>query len=188
MAFHYNRLAHRVTYSDILSVTLLNTVITKNVDENGGYVFEGYHTTGGCGTAQDSGFLILLRDDIAWTKMCFKWEGTGTASCWSFCTTYAAQTTGTPNGNMLTYSEASGDRLHDNYLTWENVTYQTHNRGYACDNNADNFFRFNPTLYRRFRMTMRRNVGAGPAGVHHGRSCNSTGVSAVSRISDIFIW
>jgi hypothetical protein len=191
VAVNYNQRAKRVMYSDIHSVTLFNIVMTKNTDENGRYIFEGYHTTGGCGVAQDSGVLILLKDDILWNKMCFRFECLGTASCWSFMDSASnyGGSTGTPTGNMLAYSEASGDRLHDNFLTWEVPAYQSHNRTHACDNEANNFFRFDGGVFRKFRMTRRRNVGAGLAGIHHGRSCNTAGAgSAVTRITDIFIW
>lgn len=189
MAIHYNQRATKVTSSMISSITLFNVTMTLNSDIEGGFVFEGYHTTGGCGAAQDSGVLILLKDDISWSKICFKWEGTGIASCWSFMgSSNWGASTGTASGNLLSYNEANGDRLHDNFLTWEVPAYQTHNRTTACDNDANNFFRFNSTQFKRFRMTRRRNVGAGLAGIHHGRSCNTTGTGDVTRISDIFIW
>lgn len=190
MSIHYNQKAKKITSSDIYSITLYNVVMTKNFDESGGFVFEGYHNTGGCGTAQDSGILILLKDNINWSKICFKWEGYGTASCWSFMdasTNYGAAT-GTPTANILSYSENLGDRLHDNYLTWEIQQYQSHNRTTACNNNADNFFRFNSTKFKKFRMTRRRNINGNLAGIHHGRSCNTVGTSAITRISDIFVW
>lgn len=189
MSTHYNQSSHRVTLADVQSITLFNVVMTKSTDENGSFIFEGYHTTGGCGSAQDSGVLILLKDTVPWTKMCFKWEGTGSAACWSFMDASGnyGGSTGTPTGNMLAYNESLSDRLHDNFLSWEVPVYQTHNRTTACDNNANNFFRFNTNEFRRFRMTRRRNTGVGLAGIHHGRSCNSAGVGAVTRISEIFL-
>lgn len=187
MAIHYNQRARKVTGSDIASITLYNVTMTKNVDEQEGFVFEGYHTATGCGGA-DSGILILLKDTIPWTKMCFKWEGTGTASCWSYCVSAHGASTGTPNGNMLSYSEGSGDRVSDCYLTYDVTTFQTHDKQQACDNATDNFFISNGGVYRRFRMTRRRNVNGQLAGIHHGRSCNSAGTGSVTRISEIFIW
>ncbi len=189
MSVYYNQKALRITAADVYSVTTLNMTITVNEDIDGGFQFQGYHNVGGCGGAESS-VLILLRDTIAWTKMCFKFEGTGTASCWSFMNTSNGNYgtgTGTPNGNMYDY-DTSFDRVYDNYLTWEVTAYQTHNRTYACDNNSDNFFIYNSGEYKRFRMTRRRNVGAGNAGIHHGRSCNSTGSGSITRISDIFVW
>ena len=189
MAIQYNQLAHRVTSADVQSITLFNVTMTKSTDENGSFIFEGYHTTGGCGSAQDSGVLILLKDNIPWTKMCFKWEGAGNGACWSFMNASSnfGAATGTPTGNMLDYNESLGDRLHDNFLSWEVPVYQTHNRTTACNNNADNFFRFNANEFKKFRMTRRRNIGVGLAGIHHGRSCNSFGVGSVTRISEIFL-
>lgn len=189
MAIQYNQLAYRVTAADVQSITLFNVVMTKSADENGAFVFEGYHNTGGCGSSQDSGLLILIKDVMPWSKMCFKWEGTGSAACWSFmdANTHFGASTGTPTGNMLAYNESLGDRLHDNFLSWEVPAYQSHNRTTSCDNNENNFFRFNANQFRKFRMTRRRNVGMGPAGIHHGRSCNTSGVTAVTRISEIFL-
>jgi hypothetical protein len=191
MATHYNQRAYKVTAADINSVVLYNVTMTRNIDVNGQFLFEGFHTTGGCGVAQQSGVLILLKDTINWTKICFKWEGTGISSCWSFMdtggTNYGSET-GTATGNLLTYSEGSGDRLHDNFLTWDVPAYQSHPRTIGCNNDANNFFRFNETSFKRFRMTRRRNVGTGFAGIHHGRSCNTTGSTAITRISEIFVW
>lgn len=189
MSVYYNQKALRITTADVYSITTYNMTTTLSEDVDGGFQFQGYHTASGCGGA-DTGVLILLRDTIAWTKMCFKFEGTGTAACWSFMNTANGNyggSTGTPTGNMLDYN-ASFDRVYDNYLTWEVTAYQTHDRTYACDNNADNFFRFNSGEYKAFRMTRRRNVGAGLAGIHHGRSCNSTGSGSATKISDIFVW
>ena len=191
MAIHYNQRAYKITSFDIQSITLFNVTMTRNTDVNGQFLFEGTHNTGGCGVAQDSGVLILLKDTIQWSKICFKWEGSGDAACWSFMnpggSNYGAAT-GTPSGNMLAYSENSGDRVNDNYLTWEVPEYQSHPKTLACNNDANNFFRFNTNEFKRFRMTRRRNVGAGLAGIHHGRSCNSSGSGAVTRISEIFVW
>lgn len=190
MAVHFNTRAKRVTSDDIYSITLLNTTVNTSTDINGGFVFEGYHTVAGCGGVE-TGILITLKDNISWTRISFKWEGSGTASCWSFMDpsngAYGAST-GNPSGNMLSYNESLGDRLYDNYLTWEVSAYQSHNRTYACDNNADNFFRYNSGELKRFRMSRRRNVNGSLAAIHHGRSCNSTGAGSVTRISDIFIW
>lgn len=190
MSIHHNQRAHRVQSSDIESITLFNVTMTINSDVNGGFVFQGFHTTGGCGNAQDNGFLILIKDVIPWTKITFKWQGVGAAACWSFMDTSSnyGGSTGTPTGNMLGYSEASGDLLRDNFLTWEVSAFQSHNRTTACDNDANNFFRFNTASLRQFRMARRRNVNGSLAGIHHGRSCNTAGSTIISRISEIFIW
>ena len=188
MSVHFNARATRVTSADIYSITLLNTTVNTATDVNGGFVFEGYHTATGCGGVE-TGILITLKDNIAWTRISFKWEGSGSASCWGFNANngYGAAT-GNPSGNLITYSEAAGDRVYDSYLTWEQSAFQTHDKIYACDNNADNFFRYNTGDLRRFRMSRRRNVNGSLAAIHHGRSCNSSGAGAITRISDIFIW
>jgi hypothetical protein len=193
MSVNYNPRARLVTSADISSLTLLNMTTVFNGDSDNGYVYEGYHNTGGCGTAPESGVLILLKDTIPWTRISFQWEGTGQAACWSFVnpsTAYGAAT-GTPSGNLLGYDAAQGDKLYDGYLTFTGpgmVGGFSALKFNACDNATDNFMRFNTETFRRFRMSRRRNVGTGLAGIHHGRSCSSIGTGSVTRISNIFIW
>ena len=74
------------------------------------------------------------------------------------------------------------------YLSVNDSPYNTHNKVFACDNEADNFFRFNTGVYRGFSMVRRRNVSASLAGIHTGRSCNSTGSGSVTMIDQLRIW
>lgn len=188
MSVHFNTKAKRVTSDDIYSITLLNTVVNTSTDVNGGFLFEGYHTATGCGGVETA-ILITLKDNISWTRISFKWEGVGSASCWSFNDTGGyGSATGNPGGNLIAYNEAAGDRVSDSYLTWEQAAFITHNKTYACDNDANNFFRYNTGDLRRFRMTRRRNVNGSLGAIHHGRSCNNAGSTVITRISDIFIW
>lgn len=182
--------ATKVNATFISSVTTYGGVITSqgNTEPDGSYAITFRHDNGGCGNP-DSGILILINDNISWTKIAFDWEGNGTASCWSFMNTggsnYGA-TTGTSDGNMLQWSATNGDAIINPYLTWEVPEYQSHDRFYACDNNANNFFRFNSGSYKKFRMVRTRNSSGNLAGIHHGRSCNST--SAYTIIKNIYIW
>lgn len=192
MGLIYNKKATLVTEDYVDSVTVVGMTIVSAGNTADGFKFEGYHNNGGCGSP-DSGVLILLKDDIPWNRISFEFQGTGSASCWSFSRPGGGygQTTGTGDGNLLDFSRASGDRTYDGYLTYiadENVGGISVEKLNACDNNADNFMRLNTGTFRRFRMNRRRNADAALAGVHHGRSCNSTGTGATSIIQRIYIW
>jgi hypothetical protein len=193
MSVNYNPRARLVTADEVQSVTILNMTTTFNSDRNGSYTYEGYHNVTGCG-GPESGVLILLKDNIPWTRMSFLFEASGNAACWSFMSSEGQRAigTGTPTGNMLEFSEAAGDRIYDGYLSYTgngNVGGIDSPKTSRCDTDAANWMNFNTGgVFRRFRMTRRRNVGAGLAGIHHGRSCNGTGTGNVTRISNIFIW
>tara|TARA_R110000737_G_C14332123_1_gene441706 strand:+ start:31 stop:600 length:570 start_codon:yes stop_codon:yes gene_type:complete len=179
----------------LVTSDLVNSVATTggtimsqgNTGPNGGYTITFKHDLGGCGSA-DSGILILLKDDFSWNRMAFDWEGNGTAACWSFMHTSGfGASTGTVNGNMSPLDSINVDAIINPELTWEVSAYQSHNRVYACDNNANNFFRFNSSSYKKFRMLRTRIADTtNLAGIHHGRSCNSTGAFTV--IKNIRIW
>lgn len=51
---------------------------------------------------------------------------------------------------------------------------------------ANNFFRFNSGEYKSFFMSRRRDASGLKGGIHHGRSCNSSGSSTI--IKNIFVW
>ena len=181
--------------STLVTSDLVNSVTTTggtimsqgNTGPKGGYTITFRHDLGGCGSA-DSGILILLKDNFSWNRMSFDWEGNGTAACWSFMHTSGfGSATGTVNGNMSPLDSICVDAILNPVLTWEVPAYQSHNRVYACDNNADNFFRFNSSDYKKFRMLRTRIADTSSlAGIHHGRSCNSTGAFTI--IKNIHIW
>lgn len=187
MATVYGINSLKVTTDMIDSVTTTGGTIISQSDISTGYEIVFRHDLSGCGSA-DSGILILLKDTIPWTNLSFQWLGNGTAACWSFmdASSNFGSATGTGTGNMLAYSEAAGDVLIKNYLAWEVSAYQSHGRTYACDNDANNFFRFNSGEYKTFQMTRRRNVNGSLAGIHHGRSCNTTASNTIIR--NIRIW
>ena len=189
MAIFRGPSATKVTTALIDSVTIHGGTIESQGDDgdNGSYSITFKHVNTGCGSA-DSGILILLTDDIPWTRIGFEWLGNGTASCWSFMhngTNYGSST-GTATGNMAGYDESQGDGITRPYLSWEVEDYQSHNRTYACDNNANNFLRFNGGSYKSFRMARRRSTTSSLAGIHHGRSCN--GANTYTIIKNIYIW
>jgi len=181
-----------VTSTIVYSVTTHGGTILSQGDTDSGYEVQFRHDNGGCGNP-DSGILVLLGNSVKWNRIAFEWTGTGTASCWSFMRTGASNfgsSTGLGDGNLLAYSEAAGDVISRPYLTWEVPAYQSHDRIYACDNNANNFFRFNSGEAKSFFMKRRRATAFNGnfAGIHHGRSCNSTGAGAVTTIKNIRIW
>jgi hypothetical protein len=189
MGFYRGRKATRVNSSMVSSISITGGAITSQGDigELGSFLVVFRHDTTGCG-GPESGILVLLKDSIPWTRMSFDWEGTGTASCWSFMNTGGSNYgpgTGTPDGNMLSYGQ-TGDNLINSYLTWEVPAYQTHNRVFACDNDSDNFFRYDGGAFRKFRMIRTRNSSGSLAGIHHGRSCNTGG--GLTIIKNIYIW
>jgi hypothetical protein len=178
----------KVSASMIDSVTTTGgTIIEQTDNPNTGYQITFRHDLAGCGNP-NSGILILLKDIIPWTRISFEWLGNGTASCWSFMDSSSnhGTSTGTATGNLLGYSESLGDVITKPNLTWEVPAYQSHPRTTACNNDNNNFFRFNESLYKSFRMTRRRNINGSLAGIHHGRSCNSTGAFTIIR--NIRIW
>jgi len=176
-----------VTTDMINSVTTTGGTILSQTTGATPYEITFRHDLSGCGSA-DSGILILINDTIPWTNISFTWSGTGTASCWSFMhpSSNFGSATGTATGNLLSYDESLGDTIVRPYLTWEVSAYQSHGKIYACDNDANNFFRFNSGEYKSFHMTRRRNVNGSLAGIHHGRSCNSTSSNTIIR--NIRIW
>lgn len=189
MATGYGIKSTLVTSDMVYAINLFNcTVITAetgNIGANGGYQLKVSHDTGGCGSAPDNGFFIELKDDIPWTRITWEWLGTGTAACWNFNGGSYGAGAGDPSGYLASYN-SSLDVISRSYLTWEVPAYQTHDRISACDNSADNFFRFNGGEYRSFFMSRRRDTSGNRAGVHHGRSCNTTGVFSIVR--NIRIW
>ena len=193
MSVFYGRNASQVNLYGVNSVsTTGGTILSQGNDANGGYFIQFQHDLGGCG-GPDSGIYIELKDTtINWTWISCRFQVSGSASCWSFSNTggsnYGAGVGISGTANLLAYSTASGDKLSKGYLTIDDPTFATHDPLYACDNDANNFFRYNTGVYRSFTMTRRRNVGAGLAGIHHGRSCNTSGGGSVTIIDQIRIW
>jgi hypothetical protein len=191
MSTNYGPKMHKVTSTQIHSVTVTGGTILSSGDTgpDGEYEILFQHDLGGCG-GPDSGVYIQLNDTVPWSNIVYRWTGNGAASCWSFNTGNsfgaAADPTYGGTGNLAAYNESLGDGVFNSYLTWEVPAYQTHGKASACDNNPNNFFIFNSGEFRAFSMKRRRNNLNTLAGVHHGRSCNSTGTT--TRINNIRIY
>jgi hypothetical protein len=192
MATFYGRKSTQVTLSEVNSVAITGgTILSQGNDSDGGYFIQFRHDLGGCG-GPESGIYIELNDTTNWTWISCRYRLSGSASCWSFSNT-GGSNYGTAVGingtaNLLAYNTTSGDRLSKGYLSYEDAQFSSHYPLFACDNDANNFMIYNTGIFRGFTMTRRRNVGAGLAGIHHGRSCNSTGAGSVTIIDQIRIW
>lgn len=189
MAVHYNPKGTLVTNSMVDAVITTGMTTTINGDVNNAYVYQGTINLSGCGSP-NSAVFVRLKDIIPWTRMTCFFEMDGTAACWSFMggsgfTEVTPATTGLiPGGNMEQFDRSLGDRIfRDNGTFISNPAYAV--KLSACDNNADNFFRFND--YKSFWVTSRRKPSSnGLAGIFHSRSCNQTG--KYIKISSIFIF
>jgi len=192
MATFYGRKSTQVTLSEVNSIAITGgTILSQGNDSDGGYFIQFRHDLGGCGNP-DSGIYIELNDTTNWTWISCRYRLSGSASCWSFSNT-GGSNHGTAVGisgtaNLLAYNTANGDKLSKGYLSYEDAQFSSHYPLHACDNDANNFMLYNTGIFRGFTMTRRRNVGAGLAGIHHGRSCNSTGAGSVTIIDQIRIW
>lgn len=191
MAVHYNQKATLVTNSMVDAVITTGMTNTTNGDVNGSYAYQGTINLGGCGNP-NSAVFIRLKDTIPWTKITCFFEMNGTASCWTFMggsgfAEVSPETAGlVPGGNIEQFNSSLGDRIfRDNGTFVSNPAYAV--KWSACDNAADNFFRFND--YKSFWTTGRRtNVSNGLAGIFHSRSCNTRATGTYIRISNIFIF
>ena len=134
--------------------------------------------------------FIELRDTYAWRRISCRISVSGTASCWSFSNSSGhGAIAGYPiTGNLLNYDPAQGDMFVKSYLSVNDSPYDTHNKVFACDNDANNFLLFNGGVFRGFTMTRRRNINGSLAGIHVGRSCNSVGGGSVTIVDQIRIW
>lgn len=190
MSINYGPAGLIVTAATVNSVNVTGATILSQADDvDGGYVATFRHDLAGCGGA-DSGLYIELKDPFRWTYMSCRFRLLGSASCWSFMNTsaYGGAIGASGTGNMINYSEAAGDRIIRTYLAQDDAQFATHDKTTACDNNADNFMRYNADVYRYFTIVRRRNVNGSLAGVHHGRSCSSTGSGSITIVDQIRIW
>lgn len=193
MSTKYGTLSFPVTQSMVDSVTTTGGTIISQGDTgyNNSYEIVFQHDTGGCGAAASAIVILLKETNPKWRFITWEWRGTGTSACWAFNHTGAWALEGTTSynlGYLLAYNESLGDKVFNNYLTWEVPAYQSHNKVVACDNDANNFFRFNSAQFKSFFMKRRRDSSGNLAGIHHSRSCNSTGTGSRTHIRNIYIY
>lgn len=182
MGTFYGINARLITSSDVSSITLNNMVIdyanTGNLGTNNSYQLRTTNDSVGCGSC---GVYLELNDNIPWKNISFEILLTGTAACWSFNVDGYGPSPGT--GYLLGYDESVGDLVARSLNSWEVPAYQSHNKVSACDNDANNFFRFDPAPYKSFFMRRRRNwTGNNKAGINSGRACAGAGTTIIRNI------
>ena len=164
------------------------TVLSSGDTDNGLYSVTYRVDSGGCG-GPDSGIFVQLKDTIAWTGISFRVQLGGTAACWSFNVSgYGAISPYSTTGYLESYSTAAGDLINLSYLAQQDPQFSSHDPVYACDNDANNFMRYNADTLKFFTMKRRRDTSGNLAGPYIGRSCTSTGSSSLVIINNIFIW
>jgi hypothetical protein len=161
-----------------------NTVVTAetgDIGTGGGYQVKSEHGGFGC---SNSGMYVELLDTIPWTNITYEVSVEGGASCWSFNHHTNGYGPSPGSGNMLAYSEASGDRISRPFNSWEVPSFQSHNRTFACDNNSDNFYHgtYQVGNPKTFFMQRRRNVNGSLAGPHIGIACVGAGSLLIRNI------
>jgi hypothetical protein len=181
MSIAYGRSGILVTQAMVQSVTLVGTTITAQDNTNGYSVTVRHDTGDGC---QSSGFTINLYDNIPWKGISAEFWVTGNAACWTFMQPggYGAE------GNLYAYDESQGDRCVKTYLAQDTAQFASHAKASACDNDENNFMRYNTGTYRKCTFIRRRNVNGSLAGVSHGRACSSAGAGSITIVKNIYIW
>lgn len=170
-----NKTFRRVTADmiDVVNYSGTYSINASGTDSNGFYYLDFQHGNSGC---DSSGFSIKLKSQYNWSYLVCKFYCEGYASCWNFNADGYS-----PSSGMLSYSEASGDRIFDYLNCFENTTFQR--KSSACDNENHNFMHgsFATSSSRSFYMLSRRN-GTSSAGPTHGRACNNPAKTIVSEI------
>jgi hypothetical protein len=165
------------------------TVLSSGNDDSGLYSITVRVDNGGCG-GPDFGVFVQLKDTIAWNGISFRVQLSGTAACWSFNNNpgYGAISSYSTTGYLQSYDTNLGDQISLSYLAQQDPQYSSHDPVYACDNDANNFMRFNADTFKFFTMKRRRDTSGNLAGPYIGRSCTSTGAGSLVIINNIFIW
>lgn len=189
MGVNYNRTSIKVTAALVNSVITTGGTVLSSGDVNGVFRVVYRVDSGGCG-GPDSGIFVQLKDTYPWNGISFETKLGGSASCWSFnvAGSYGSIAGYNTSGYLQAYSTADGDLIYRSYLAQEDAQFSSHNPVTACDNDANNFMRYNTGILRYFTMKRRRDTSGTLAGPYIGRSCTSTGSDSLVIISNIFIW
>ena len=185
MSTFYGRKAERVTYAHVNSVVLVGASIQSQSDDDGGYQLRVQHNTGNA--CDSSGVFIQLKDFIPWTGISVEFQTTGAAACWAFMQPGGYGSSG-GDGFIASYDEALGDRCVKTYLAQDDAQFISHAKASACDNDANNFMRYNTTTFRNCTFVRRRIVNGSLGGIHHGRACSEIGANAITIIKNIYVW
>lgn len=185
MSIFYGRNAERVQMVHVTSVVLVGATILQQSDVNGGYEIKVQHNTGA--SCDSTGVFVQISDFIPWKGISVEFQTTGAAACWTYMQPGGYGSSG-GDGNIFSYDESAGDRCVKTFLAQDDPQFASHAKANACDNDSNNFMRYNTTTFRNCTFIRRRNVNGNLGGVHHGRACSETGSNAITIIKNIHVW
>lgn len=185
MSTVYGRKGERVTLANVNSVVLVGATILSQSDVDGGYEITVQHNTGS--SCDSTGIFVQLTDFISWTGISVEFQTKGAAACWAYMQPGGYGSSG-GDGNILSYDESLGDRCVKTFLAQDDAQFASHDKVFACDNDANNFMRYNTTTFRKCTFVRRRNVNGSLGGVYHGRACSEVGANAITVIKNIYVW
>lgn len=185
MSVIYNINSYTVKFPDVNAVYLVGATIVNQSEDEGGYTITVQHNTGNA--CDSTGVFVQLKDSIPWSRISAEFWTTGAAACWTYMQP-GGYGSNSGDGNIFSYDEAAGDRCIRTYLAQDDAQFVTHAKANACDNDANNFMRYNTTTFRKCVFIRRRNVNGSLGGIHHGRACSEIGSNAITIIKNIRIW
>ena len=171
---------------DVNTIYLVGaTILQQDVDSKGGYSLAVRHNTGSA--CDSTGVYIQLNDTIPWRHISVEFWTKGAAACWTYMQPGGYGSTN-GDGNIYSYDESAGDKCIRTYLAQDEAQFSSHAKANACDNDSNNFMRYNTTTFRRCTFVRRRIVNGNLGGIHHGRACSEVGSNAITIIKNIRIW
>lgn len=185
MAVAYGQTGQIIRPEHVNTIILVGASIISQGEVNGCFELTVQHNTGN--SCDSTGVFVQLRDFISWTKISAEFWTKGAAACWTYMQPSGYGSSG-GDGNIFTYDEALGDRCLRTYLAQDDAQFITHAKANACDNDSNNFMRYNTTTFRKCTFVRRRNVNGNLGGVHHGRACSEIGSNAITVIKNIVVW
>ncbi|KAL9962840.1 hypothetical protein ACROYT_G031985 [Oculina patagonica] len=173
----------RVTQSSIESTFKGGATVTYS-EENNGLVISGHMTSHGCGSGGDPGVLTYIKG--YWTKIKYKQEFRGTASCWSIFGNdyYGRNSVNNEPPGLHPFDAAQGDSITNQHYMGGGNSHKFDGRTRKCDNLVTNFWRFANANVRYATVTLRRQLTAEKAGIFTGTSCGKP----TFKIKDIYIY
>lgn len=174
-----------INYTDVNAIYLVGATIISQDVENDGYSLTVQHNTGNA--CDSTGVFVQLKDTIPWTKISAEFWTKGAAACWTYMQPGGFGSTN-GDGNIYSYDESQGDKCIRTYLAQDEPQFSSHVKANACDNDENNFMRYNTTTFRKCTFVRRRNVNGSLGGIHHGRACSEVGANAITVIKNIRVW
>jgi hypothetical protein len=178
MGLVYGAVTNPIFAGDIERIELTSATIvtgeTGNLGPRGEWQIKVTHDNCGCDLTKVN---IVLKNNIPWTNITFTMDTTGGAACWGWNHDGYSET-----GNLFAYDEGASDRIFESVNSWELAQFQSHNRTIACDNDENNFMRYNTEGPRVFSMKRRRNPNGELGAISFARACNCGGYTIVKNI------